>query len=394
MIDEAPSWRARRRLGRRGPAVTGLGLGCAPIGNLFAAVSDDGRPRRPSTRHGTPVSATSTPRPCTATGCRSAGSGSALARTATRRLRAVDQGRPVARAADAASRRRPSSPARPELVPHFDFSRDGVLRSIDDSLARFGHSTGSTSSSCTTPTTMRTPRWHEAFPALLRLRDEGVIAAVGCGMNQAPMLERFVADIDLDCVLLAGRYSLLDRSGTNLLATCAEREVGVILGGVFNSGVLADPDGHTSYDYAPAAADVVARVPRSTSPLRGARCRPPRSRVAVRAPSPRGHHGRDRCTLGHRGRARHRIRIDGRPRRPLVRTRRGVRPGSVVPILQPRITGSRDADAVVANARSHAPWAVSPWQERRRSAGGSPRCPRPPRSRRSCRPASGGCRSH
>ncbi len=98
----------------------------------------------------------------------------------------------------------------------------------------------------------------EAFPTLLRLRDEGVVGAVGCGMNQAPMLERFVADIDLDCVLLAGRYSLLDRSGTDLLATCAARGIGVILGGVFNSGVLADPDGHASYDYAPATDDVVA----------------------------------------------------------------------------------------------------------------------------------------
>ncbi len=91
---------------------------------------------------------------------------------------------------------------------------------------------------------MKTLARREAFPALLRLRDEGVVAAVGCGMNQVPMLERFVADVDLDCVLLAGRYSLLDRSGGGLLATCAERGVGVILGGVFNSGVLADPDGH------------------------------------------------------------------------------------------------------------------------------------------------------
>jgi D-threo-aldose 1-dehydrogenase len=100
----------------------------------------------------------------------------------------------------------------------------------------------------------------ETFPTLLRLRDEGVVHAVGCGMNQVPMLERFVADIDIDCVLLAGRYSLLDRSGAELLAMCGARTVGVIVGGVFNSGVLADPDGHASYDYAPAAADVVARA--------------------------------------------------------------------------------------------------------------------------------------
>ena len=60
-----------------------------------------------------------------------------------------------------------------------------------------------------------------AFPTSLRLRDEGVVGAVGCGMNQTAMLERFVARVDVDCVLLAGRYSLLDRSGAELLAQCA-----------------------------------------------------------------------------------------------------------------------------------------------------------------------------
>ena len=96
-----------------------------------------------------------------------------------------------------------------------------------------------------------------AFPTLLRLRDEGVVTAVGCGMNQTAMLERFVARVDLDCVLLAGRYSLLDRSGAELLAQCAARGVGAILGGVFNTGVLIDPDAHPTYDYAAAPQTVI-----------------------------------------------------------------------------------------------------------------------------------------
>jgi D-threo-aldose 1-dehydrogenase len=87
-----------------------------------------------------------------------------------------------------------------------------------------------------------------------------VVRAIGAGMNQVAMLERFVADVDLDCILLAGRYSLLDRSGAALLDFCAPRQVGVILGGVCNSGVLADPDGRASYDYAPASGDIIARA--------------------------------------------------------------------------------------------------------------------------------------
>ena len=100
-----------------------------------------------------------------------------------------------------------------------------------------------------------------AFPTLVKLRDEGVVAAVGCGMNQSAMLERFVASVDLDCVLLAGRYSLLDRGGADeLLPRCLDRGVGVILGGVFNSGVLADPEARPTYDYAAAPDAVVDRA--------------------------------------------------------------------------------------------------------------------------------------
>jgi len=88
------------------------------------------------------------------------------------------------------------------------------------------------------------------------------VKAVGAGMNQSEMLERFVAKIDVDCVLLAGRYSLLDRSGAGLLAQCEARRVGVIIGGVFNTGVLIDPDVYTTYDYAPARSKVIERARR------------------------------------------------------------------------------------------------------------------------------------
>jgi D-threo-aldose 1-dehydrogenase len=148
-----------------------------------------------------------------------------------------------------------------DLAPRFDLSRDGILRSLEESLERLGTDRIDIA-------LLHDPDDHEeqarrdAFPTLLALRDEGVVRAVGCGMNQAAMLERFVATEDLDCVLLAGRYSLLDRSGTALLDRCAEHKIGVVLGGVFNSGILADPDHDPRYDYADAPRELVERARR------------------------------------------------------------------------------------------------------------------------------------
>ena len=148
-----------------------------------------------------------------------------------------------------------------DLEPEFDFSRDGILRSLEESLERLGLDRVDV-------VLVHDPDDHEddalrhAFPTLLGLRDEGAIAQVGCGMNQHAMLGRFVERVDLDCVLLAGRYSLLDRSGGELLAQCAARGVDVVIGGVFNTGVLVDPDAHPTYDYTAAPDDVLDRARR------------------------------------------------------------------------------------------------------------------------------------
>jgi D-threo-aldose 1-dehydrogenase len=144
------------------------------------------------------------------------------------------------------------------------------MRSLEESLTRLGTDRIDVA-------LVHDPDDHEgdalrhAFPTLLHLREEGVVSAVGCGMNQTAMLERFVARVDLDCVLLAGRYSLLDHSGAALLAQCAERGVGVILGGVYNTGVLIDADAHPTYDYTAASQTVLdrARRLRSVCELRG-----------------------------------------------------------------------------------------------------------------------------
>src|ERR1700689_583839 len=102
-----------------------------------------------------------------------------------------------------------------------------------------------------------------AYPALAELRLEGVIGAVGAGMNQVEMLEWFLPRADLDCVLVAGRYTLLDtRAAVSLFPECQRRGVGVLAAGVFNSGVLVDPAPGATYDYQPAAGDVMDQARR------------------------------------------------------------------------------------------------------------------------------------
>jgi D-threo-aldose 1-dehydrogenase len=100
-----------------------------------------------------------------------------------------------------------------------------------------------------------------ALPTLIELRDQGVVRAVGVGMNHAPVLVRFLRECDLDCVLIANRYTLLDQEAlVELLPMCLERQVGVVLGGVFNSGILADPFLEPKFDYRPAPEAMVARA--------------------------------------------------------------------------------------------------------------------------------------
>jgi D-threo-aldose 1-dehydrogenase len=140
-----------------------------------------------------------------------------------------------------------------ELPPYdvvFDFSRDGVLRSIEESLERLGLDRLDIA-------LIHDPDDHweqainEAYPALAELRSQGVVGAIGAGMNQWEMLARFAQEGDFDCFLLAGRYTLLDHSGLEvMLPLCERKQVSIILGGPYNSGVLASDLGpDTTYFY-------------------------------------------------------------------------------------------------------------------------------------------------
>ena len=144
----------------------------------------------------------------------------------------------------------------------FDYSADGVRRSIDESLDRLGGDRIDIAL-IHDPDTHWEAAIGEAFPALARLREAGVVRAIGVGMNQAAMLARFAREGDFDVFLLAGRYTLLDqRALDELLPLCQERGVAILGAGVMNSGVLAHPRPDARFDYQPAPPEMIDRAQR------------------------------------------------------------------------------------------------------------------------------------
>ena len=158
--------------------------------------------------------------------------------------------------------------------PVFDYSYDGAMRSYEQSLARLGvglvdilliHDVDA----FTHGSEDDARRWFEtaldgAWRALRELRRNGDVKAIGVGLNDVSWCCRFLEAAEFDCVLLAGRYTLLDQSALpDLLPKCVARNVGMIVGGPYNSGILATgPVKGARYDYTTAPADVVDRVKR------------------------------------------------------------------------------------------------------------------------------------
>jgi D-threo-aldose 1-dehydrogenase len=247
-----------RQLGQRGPSVTKIGLGCAPFGNLFTEVSDEDVQATVDTAWEGGVRFFDTA-PLYGHGLSEIRLGKALAKYPREQyVLASKVGRllrePVNRISPTIFKNVP------DLEPIFDYGSKAVLTSIDESLDRLNvdyldvvhvHD----------PDDHEDWAINEAFPTLIQLRDEGVVKAVGCGMNQTKSLTRFVHEVDLDCLLLAGRYTVLDNaSGSELLHLCREKNIGVILGGIFNSGLLANPEKNKTFDYVDASSEIVQKA--------------------------------------------------------------------------------------------------------------------------------------
>lgn len=152
----------------------------------------------------------------------------------------------------------------PKMKVTFDFSRAGILRSLEDSLRRLNMKSVEILYLHDSDFTGQHPEttFREALPVLSELRQQGLVKAIGMGMNQWELTARCVRDFDLDIVLMAGRYTLLDQSALPVFMTeCVRRGTRVAIGGPYNSGILArDLDKPVSYDYEPAPSQLVEKA--------------------------------------------------------------------------------------------------------------------------------------
>ena len=248
-----------RILGSSGLAVTRLGLGCAAIGGLYGDISDDQATQVVKKALDLGLNLFDTA-PMYGLGKSEQRLGDGL--KGTKRDDYVLASK-VGRLLEPNDGQTNNSifENEPPLKIKFDYSYDGVMRSLDASLERMGvdridivhiHDPDN--------------HWQEAiegaYPALEKLRSEGTISAVSAGMNQWEMLSDFAREGDFDCFLLAGRYSLLDQSALHeLLPLCVEKNIGIMAGGTYNSGILAKgARPGATYNYSEAPTDIVQKA--------------------------------------------------------------------------------------------------------------------------------------
>ena len=153
----------------------------------------------------------------------------------------------------------------------YDYGYDGIMRSVDFSYARLGlnridilyvHDIGVYTHGVELTRLHMRQLLDGGLKALEELKSNGVISAYGLGVNEVEVCLNVMRRAPLDCILLAGRYSLLDRSAeAELIPLCRKTQTSLVIGGVFNSGILATgarPDSH--FDYGPASPDILAKV--------------------------------------------------------------------------------------------------------------------------------------
>jgi D-threo-aldose 1-dehydrogenase len=263
------------RLGRRECEVTRIGLGTAALGNLFAPVSEDTARKVVDAAWEAGIRFFDTA-PYYGFGLSERRLGDALRPrcrgTFTLSTKAGRLLKPVPGHHGLGERHGFCSPM--PFEPVYDYSYDGVMRAFEDSLQRLGvaridvllvHDIGELTHGKAHVAQLDTLR-SSGFRALESLRAAGVLKAIGLGVNEWQACDEALEWGDFDCFLLAGRYTLLEQEPLQrLLPRCAAAGVSLIIGGVFNSGILAVGSGKAEgsyYDYQPAQSDVVVKVAR------------------------------------------------------------------------------------------------------------------------------------
>ncbi len=154
----------------------------------------------------------------------------------------------------------------------FDFTYEGIMRSYEDSIARLGSDKidilflhdldAGTNGQAFEDNNLRQLFSQGGYRALAELRDAGKVSAIGAGVNTWQICEKLLGEAEFDGFLLAGRYTLLEQDPLDsFLPLCIKRDVGIILGGPYNSGILATGAVEGArYDYAPAPEAIMQRV--------------------------------------------------------------------------------------------------------------------------------------
>lgn len=253
----------RQRLGRGRIEVTELGFGGASIGNLYRAVSDQEAAATVDAAWDAGIRYFDTA-PHYGLGLSERRLGAALRdRPRSEYVLSTKVGRtlvpnPTPTGSDLAVE---GFDVPDDLCRVFDFSTDAVRRGLEGSLDRLGVDHLDIA-------LVHDPDDHveqaieQAVPALIAMRDEGLVGAVGIGMNQWQAPLAMLARCDIDVVMLAGRWTLIDRSGESLLDACADRGVAVLAAAPYNSGLLAQPRPPDSahFDYRPARPELLAKA--------------------------------------------------------------------------------------------------------------------------------------
>jgi D-threo-aldose 1-dehydrogenase len=246
------------------PRLTTLSLGCAQLGNLYQAIPEEQAHATVDAAWNAGIRYFDTA-PHYGLGLSERRLGEALAgRPRGEYVLSTKVGRllvplPAPRGADCEGFDVPATHRRV-----WDFSRDGVFRSLEESLERLGLDRIDIVYLHDPDDHYRDVLGH-AYPALEELRGQGVVSAIGAGMNQTAMLTDLARNTDMDLLMLAGRYTLLEQPALDeLLPLCEQRGIGVVAAGVFNSGLLARnrPGRDARYDYADAPPRLVQRAVR------------------------------------------------------------------------------------------------------------------------------------
>ncbi len=260
-----------RPLGRTGLPVCQMGFGAAPLGNLYAEFSDEEARATVSAAYDAGIRLFDTA-PLYGYGLSEHRVGEALRwQPRDSYILSTKVGRLL----------RPEDPAKIDgglfmrtlpFDPYYDYSYDGVMRSVEDSLQRLAlqridvlliHDVDHwTHGDAATVDRYFTEVMEGGYRAMLKLREEGTVAAIGAGVNEWEMCQRFTEAGDFDTFLLAGRYTLLEQESLNtFLPLCVERDIGIIIGGPLNTGILATGAVEGAYyNYAPAPPEIMAQV--------------------------------------------------------------------------------------------------------------------------------------